>query len=201
MKETALVMQWQADLDALVTQSPNGFVRCFPPRIVVKRGRFSPPWLPPAWLNNKPGAWTFWHYVIVSEALLDCPVSCRHYLLSHEFGHLHALHHLRALLALVTIAAVQFLFPVVRSVGIAHPRVVVVASFFLLVLGCFGCILLFRSYGLVAEYQADTFAADTCGQPTVIEGMLWLARTSGRGITRTLRERLKRLGYDAPKYV
>lgn len=185
---------WQAELDTLAAQSPNWFVRLLPPRLIVKYGRFSPPWLPPAWLNNRPGAWTFWCYVIVSEAVLDCPTPCRRYLLSHEYGHLHALHQLRALSALALIAVAHFLSIWGQNTGISPMWVVMIAglSFFV---GCFGFIMFIRAYGVTAESQADAFAVRICDRQTVIEGMLWLSRLSGRGVTYTLRKRLKKLGH------
>lgn len=190
MGETELVAQWQADLDALVVQSPNGFVRRFPPRIVVRRGRFSPPWLPVPllWLDSRPNAYAFWNTIIVSESLLDCPQSRRRYLLSHEYGHLQALHSVwGSLAALVMLVSVLLLLSVGQH---SHPLAADIAfsGFVLAVL--VGLRLL-----SVAEYQADAFAAKTWGRQTVLDGMLWLSRTSGRGLTGSLRRRLKRLGH------
>jgi Zn-dependent protease with chaperone function len=190
MDETDLVAQWRADLDALVAQSPNGFVRRFPPRIVVRRGRFSPCWLPvPAlWLDNRPNAYAFWHTIIVSESLLDCPLSRRRYLLSHEYGHVHALHSVWGPLATLVVLASVLLLVSMRQHP--HPLVAGVALPGFLLAMLVGLRLLW-----VAEYQADAFAVKTWGRQTVIDGMLWLSHTSGRGLTRMLRKRLRKLGH------
>jgi Zn-dependent protease with chaperone function len=191
MNDTDRVAQWQADLDALAAQSPNRFVRYFPPRIVVRRGRFSPRWLPLPllWLDTRPNAYTFWNRIIVSASLLDCPLSRRHYLLSHEYGHLRALHPVWGLLAMGVMLVSALLqwrvgphAPLVASVARSVSMLAVLAILWLLWVG---------------EYQADAFAVKVCGRQTVIDGMLWLARTSGRGVTPMLRKRLRKLGHVA----
>ncbi len=192
---------WQSELNSLAAQSRHWWVRRWPPRLIVRRTNTMPWWFPPLLrFESRPGAWTFWNLIFVSEELLDCPAEMRHYLSHHEFGHIERVHFLQLMMAL-TIAAFcvscSLLAPHFSWLSVlraSHTLPIVLAT-------CFFASFLraFTLISILSEYQADAFAAQRIGSEAVQRGIRWLAQTSGRGLTTERRKRLNRLRSRATK--
>jgi hypothetical protein len=140
------------------------------PRIVVKRGRFSPWFWPFLWLT-KSGAFNLFFLVIVSEDLLGCPPSHRRAIIAHECGHLSRLH----FLIWAAAGAVVLKNTAIRSgfawIG-AHmgPWVAVGAFALFLISSLIG----FRALLYWFEHQADDYAVARVGPDAVVGALSWL---------------------------
>jgi Zn-dependent protease with chaperone function len=183
---------WQADLDELACRSHHWAVRRWPPKLVVKRGRFSPWWCPALWFALRPSAWTVLHCIVVSDALLTCPQPARLYLLAHELGHVEAMHPAQFALAVLFSAGGLVLLSLAVRGLLAIDLIYVAAVLFLT-----GCVLSARLIWLMqtlaVEFEADAIAVRLIGCQPVMDGIRWVASASGRGITEDRRARLVRL--------
>jgi Zn-dependent protease with chaperone function len=162
---------WQKDADDL--HEPIRWLPFWRPRIVVKRGRFSPWFWPYLWLA-KSGAFNLFSLVIVSDDLLNCPATHRRAIIAHECGHLSRLHFL-----IWTVAATVVLKNDVIRFGFAwigtHIGVWVelTAFFVVIILSIFGGRALLNWF----EYQADDYAVERVGPQALVSALSWLRTT------------------------
>lgn len=166
---------WQRESDELY--EPIRWLPFWRPRIVVKRGRFSPWFWPFLWLT-KSGAFNLFVLVIVSEDLLGCPPSHRRAIIAHECGHLSRLH----FLIWAAAGAVVLKNTAIRSgfawIG-AHmgPWVAVGAFALFLISSLIG----FRALLYWFEHQADDYAVARVGPEATVAALSWLKASLSGG--------------------
>lgn len=159
---------WQREADEVY--EPIRWLPFWRPRIVVKRGRFSPWFWPFLWLART-GAFNLLFLVIVSEDLLACPASRRRVILAHECGHLSRLHFMIWAVA----GAVVLKNAAIRSgfawIG-AHVGLWVALGAFVVFLVL--SLVAFRALLYWFEYQADDYAVARVGPDATVAALSWL---------------------------
>lgn len=159
---------WQREADELY--EPIRWLPFWRPRIVVKRGRFSPWFWPFLWLT-KSGAFNLFFLVIVSEDLLGCPPSHRRAIIAHECGHLSRLH----FLIWAAAGAVVLKNTAIRSgfawIGVHMGPWVAVGAFALFLISS---LIGFRALLYWFEHQADDYAVARVGPEATVAALSWL---------------------------
>ena len=157
---------------ALIEQAGHPRWNARPPQLIIKRQGLSPWWSPALWLAHRPSAWSAWNCVIVSEEMLKRPPN--RYLLAHELGHLHHLHHAQyqaTSLAILLCASLLYAYGPAASLAIK-----LLGLALILALG----LRLIELCSLKAEFQADAFAARLIGAEEVAKGIQAHARKTKR---------------------
>jgi Zn-dependent protease with chaperone function len=182
---------WQASFQALIEQAGHPRWSQRPPKLIIKRQGLSPWWSPALWLAHRPSAWSAWNCVIVSEEMLSRPPN--RYLLAHELGHLHHLHHAQyqaTSLALLLCASLLYAYGPAAALAVK-----LLGLALILALG----LRLIELCSLKAEYQADAFAARLIGAEEVAKGIQAHARKTKAGISAGARRRLAWLAAHRPQ--
>lgn len=159
---------WQSDADRLCR--PVRWLPFWRPKVICKRGLFSPWFWPLLWLTRS-GAFNFFFLLIVSDDMLDCPPGHRRAVIAHECGHLCGFHSFIWLgvtaLLLKTPALPAGFRMISASVGPFHALAALVAFFICLMRGLKALMYWF-------EHQADDYAAAMVGGAEVAAALKWL---------------------------
>lgn len=159
---------WQKEANELC--KPIRWLPFWRPRVILKRGRFSPWFWPVLWFT-KSGAFNLFFLLIVSEDLLHCSPERRRAILAHECGHLTHFHALVWIAAATLVLRNDFIRAGLSWVG-AHlgpwPALVAFGAFLALSLTGFRALLYWF------EHQADDYAVARVGALGVVDTLEWL---------------------------
>lgn len=106
--------------------------------------------------------------VVISRDLLCAPEDVRAYLIAHEIGHTIRGHSLSSALWVGSVA--------LGIAGMAFSPWMAEAFLFFDLIGLFVWV---RRLEQRREFEADDAAAEVCGDPLVIKGLLWMATRRG----------------------
>jgi hypothetical protein len=159
---------WQRDADELC--EPISWLPFWRPRIVVKRGRFSPWFWPFLWLA-KSGVFNLFFLIIVSEDILDCPASHRRAIIAHECGHLSRFHFLIWAATGSVVMNNSAIHSGLVWIGAHIGPLVAVGAFALFLIAC---LTGFRALLYWFEHQADDYAVARIGPEEMVAALSWL---------------------------
>jgi len=188
VQHTKYLKVWQDIADEVYR--PLRYLPFWKPRVVLKRGRFSPWFFPQAWLAES-GAFNFLCWVLISEKLLHCPPEYRKAIIAHECGHLRQCHDLIKLGVLAVLLNTPAVPHVLTSISNEFGHLVGVGALFALLplslLGLYKLLVWF-------EHRADDYAVQQVGAESLIATLAWLSKTlsAGRGLA-WVEKRIQRL--------
>jgi len=186
LREREAVEVWRREALEFAPSWAKGIYR---PRIVIKRGRWSPWWLPPVWLTPT-GVFTTFCVIAVSEDVLYCDAGYRRAALAHEVGHLAGLHSL--LWVILIMALFHGPFPELAAWTREQfgPWGPVGAFSILMTVGIYAV----RGVLVWFEHEADDYAVARVGMTEFTTGLRWMKqRIVGDRPAPWVEERLARL--------
>lgn len=188
MARTDPLATWQREAAELCR--PIRWLPFWRPRIVVKRGHFSP-WFWPFLWPAKSGAFTLFFLLIVSEDLLHCSPPHRRAIIAHECGHLICFHSLIWALAGIVVLRNAAIHAGFAWIG-AHQGPFVALGTLLAFLGLI--LVGFRALLYWFEHQADDYAVARVGAADLVAALSWLSTaTFGANASPWVSARIRRL--------
>jgi Zn-dependent protease with chaperone function len=180
--------KWQADADRFAKKYK--WLPFWRPIIVVKRGGWSPCFLPQLWFAKK-GAYASFLWIVISDELLECDKTRRHAIVSHECCHVFEFHDFIRWFPL-------FLFFHTSLINNGFHWIATkfggLPSAIASVIAIFAILTLFLKLYYWFEYRADDYAISKVGLATMIETLSWLNETSPKGKnSRWVEKRIQRL--------
>ncbi len=152
--------QWKSELATLALQWPSFLSRIIAPKLI-----FLPHWWP-----VKFNAWAYGFCIFIGPGLRDAPDDARNYIIGHEYGHIYCnhtiLHFVYWLMFVALFAGDLAGFILIK--GLALISLVSIALYICL-----------PTQAKKREFEADAIALSIFGQPTVLNGSLWMADKTG----------------------
>lgn len=190
---------WQAEAETMV---PSWLRPWWRPRILVKRGRFSPWWFffsPGVWAAPN-GAFNLLMVIAVSDDwIADCPPAYRKAILAHECGHLVGFHW--AIWILVALFTFNSDVPGI-AIGSVGSWIVgwggLAAAFGFAVAAAILAVLALGWLQVWFEHRADDYAVGRVGYADTVGALRWiLGRRPPGAKSPWLESRLRRLERNA----
>jgi hypothetical protein len=182
--DCATEREWLADFAEAQARLPFWLSPLLRPRMVFL----------PCWWPNSIGAWSYLQFVFIGAGVLDAPDDVRHYLVAHEYGHIHGNH--TVLHFLYWLGALLLMLVYVGQ--LSHvPHLTVPGLVALLLLAAVTFMIGLPSLQREREYQADAVAALLYGRSAALAGSLWMAEKTGNLSNAFRQSRLRRLGWQS----